>query len=53
MKITQKQLLMLYDVLIGSLAIVNPLGYDQETRRKLASSIINQQSNDLVDIKNE
>jgi hypothetical protein len=47
MIISQKQLLMLYQILIDSLPIVggsSPFKYDRETRERLANAIINQQS---------
>ena len=50
MKISQKQLLMLYDILIASLSIVNPLAFDQETRRKLAEDILNQQDTTIIKV---
>jgi len=43
MKITQKQLLMLYEIVVASASMANPLGFDQETRQKLVNDILNQQ----------
>ena len=50
MKISEKQLMMLLDIAKESLAIVNPMPYDQETRSKLVDQILNQQDDRLKDI---
>jgi hypothetical protein len=47
MKITQKQLHMLYQIAVASANIVNGLAYDQETRQKLINEILNQQDNEI------
>jgi len=55
MKITEKQLQVLYQVLIDSLCIVgsgSPFKFDRDTRRKYADEILNQQSDEIKDIKN-
>lgn len=50
MKVSEKQLIMLIDILKASLPIANPIGgYDRQVRLQLANDLINQQSNDLVD----
>jgi hypothetical protein len=56
MRITEKQLLLLVRVLEGSLNIKDAgvyFGIDSETRTKLYSQIMNQQSDILIDIKDE
>jgi hypothetical protein len=54
MKITEKQLLMLYQVLMDTLSIFDgrysSFKYPQEIRRLLANDIIDQQSETLVKI---
>lgn len=50
MKVSEKQLIMLMDVLKATLSIVKPIGgYDHQIRLQLANDLINQQSNDLVE----
>lgn len=54
MIITEKQLLMLFQVLVDSLPIVgsaSPFKHNQEIRGNLAEEILNQQSNRLIEIK--
>ena len=52
MKISEKQLMMLMDILKDSLKISNVLGgYDLPTRLQLTNDLINQQSNDLRDVE--
>lgn len=52
MKITNKQLQMLMVILQDSQKnLVGFFSYDLETRNKLLNEIINQQDNELVDIK--
>ena len=54
MKISEKQLIMLMDILKDSLKISNVLGgYDLQTRLQLTNDLINQQSNDLKDVESE
>ena len=56
MKITEKQLLLLVRVLEGSLSIKDNgryFGFDEDARVKLYSLIMAQQSNVLIDIKDE
>lgn len=54
MKISEKQLLVMFDILKHSTRFVGYFGgYDVETRNNLLNDIINQQSNDLVDVKTE
>ena len=48
MKITQKQLIMLYQILIGSCPIVNDMVFSQAQRQKLADDILNQQDNETL-----
>lgn len=48
MKITQKQLVMLYEIAVASASIVNPIAFDQETRQKLLNDILNQQDNENI-----
>jgi hypothetical protein len=50
MRITERQLLFLYQVLLDSLPISgsnSPFTYTQEQRKKIADDILNQQSNEL------
>lgn len=50
MKVTEKQLQMMYQILIASLPIMNGVAYSQEEREKLANAILNQQDNEnLID----
>jgi len=54
MKITEKQLLMLYQIAVDSLKISDG-GYSafifkQETRRLLVDKMVNQQSEELIDV---
>ncbi len=54
MKINEKQLQMLIQVLSDSLGIVgveSPFKFQAETRRNLAQEILQQQSTDLKDIE--
>ena len=52
MKITEKQLQMLMVILQDSQKnLVGFFSYDLETRNKLLNEIINQQSNEVMDIK--
>lgn len=54
MIITEKQLLMMYQVLIDSLPIVgasSPFKFDSDTRRKYADEIFNQQPTELKAIE--
>jgi len=55
MKITEKQLIFLIRVLEGSLGIMggDRFGMDEPDREKLYNQIINQQSNELIDVKEE
>lgn len=54
MKISERQLLVMFDILKHSTRFVGDFGgYDVETRNNLLNDIINQQSNDLVDVKTE
>lgn len=51
MKITEKQLLMLMDVLKDSLRIKGYFGgYDPQTRLQLVNDILNQQSNEPKEV---
>ena len=52
MKVSEKQLLMLMDILKDTLHISNVLGgYDLQTRLQLTNDLINQQSNDLREVE--
>lgn len=58
MRITEKQILIMIRVLEGSLNIsdrndLNLFGYSKDVRLKLMNDIINQQSDEIVDVKNE
>jgi hypothetical protein len=51
MKVSEKQLLMLMEILKDSLKIRGPFGgFDPQTRLQLINDLINQQSNDLKEI---
>ncbi|NBL00479.1 MAG: hypothetical protein EOM50_21245 [Erysipelotrichia bacterium] len=57
MKVTEKQLQIMFRVLEGTLSMydrkdMNLFGYDQETRLRIYNQILNQQSDKLVDVKN-
>jgi hypothetical protein len=52
MKVSEKQLIMLMDILKDTLKISNVLGgYDLPTRLQLTDDLINQQSNDLKEVE--
>ena len=52
MKVSEKQLLMLMDILKDTLRIAGPIGgYDPQTRLQLTNDLINQQSNELKEIE--
>jgi hypothetical protein len=56
MKISEKQLQVMLRVLEGSLTIydrtdMNIFGFDLNTRRSIHAQIINQQSDNIIDIK--
>jgi hypothetical protein len=56
MYITEKQLLIMFRVLEGSLNIcdrtdMNIFGYDREVRKTILHQIINQQSDELIEVK--
>ncbi len=51
MKVSEKQLIMLMDILKDTLKISNVLGgYDLPTRLQLVNDLINQQSNELKEV---
>jgi hypothetical protein len=51
MKVSEKQLLMLMDILKDTLRIAGTIGgYEVQTRLQLTNDLINQQSNDLKEI---
>ena len=50
MKITEKQLVILLEVLRASLRIVNFMPLDQKSRKEIYNEIVNQQSDELKDI---
>jgi len=49
MKVSQKQILMLYQIVLESCAIVNSLGFSQEDRQNLVNEILNQQDKEIKD----
>ena len=52
MKVSEKQLIMLMDILKDTLKISNVLGgYDLQTHLQLTNDLINQQSNDLKEVE--
>jgi len=52
MKVSEKQLIMLMDILKDTLKISNVLGgYDLPTRLQLINDLINQQSNELKEVE--
>ena len=56
MKITEKQLQIMFRVLEGTLSLAdrndsNTFGYKKEQRINLYNEILNQQSNELIDVK--
>lgn len=54
MKITEKQLLMLLDITKASTLLPGSFGgYSPEDRIRLVNEIINQQSNELEEVKGE
>lgn len=58
MRITEKQLQIMLRVLEGSLFMqditdMNLFGYDRETRKNIYNQIINQQSDEVIDVKDK
>jgi hypothetical protein len=54
LRVSEKQLLIMFRALEGSLNIVGvDFGYDQATRIEIFKQIINQQSDKLIDVKDE
>ena len=52
MKINEKQLVIMFDVLKESQRIIGGMaGYSQETLNQLVNAIINQQSDELFDVE--
>lgn len=55
MKVTEKQLLIMFRVLEGSLTIADGkmglFGYPVEVREQIFSQVINQQSDEIIDVK--
>ena len=52
MRITEKQLLMLVDIAKASTALVGSFGgYSEQDRYNLVNHIINQQSDDIITVK--
>ena len=52
MKVSEKQLIMLVDILKDTLKIVGTLGgYDVQTRLQLTNDIMNQQSNEIREVE--
>lgn len=52
MKVSKKQILFMYQVLMDSLPIIgshSPFKFDQDVRRKYADNIFNQQDDSIVD----
>ena len=57
MKVSEKQLQIMFRVLEGSLSMVdrsdmNLFGYNKETRLEIFNQILNQQSDEIVDVSN-
>lgn len=57
MKVSEKQLQIMFRVLEGSLSMVdrsdmNLFGYDNDTRLKIFNEILNQQSDELINVDN-
>ena len=57
MKVSEKQLQIMFRVLEGSLSMVdrsdmNLFGYNKETRLEIFNQILNQQSDEIVDVDN-
>jgi hypothetical protein len=50
MKITKKQIMMLYQLAVATLSILSPLAFTKEERQKLVDEILNQQDESLIDI---
>jgi hypothetical protein len=54
MKVSEKQLLMLWDIAKDTLKIANVLGgYDLQTRLQLVNDLINQQSDEVKEANYE
>jgi hypothetical protein len=57
MKISDKQIQFMYQVLMDSLSIgdggYGPFKYDRATRKKYAEHIFNQQSDELVEVSDD
>jgi hypothetical protein len=54
MKITERQLLILFEIAKGTLPIYGPIGdIMPDDRNRLIDEIINQQGNSLVDVKGD
>ena len=58
MKVTETQLLIMMRVLEGSLKVadrtdMNIFGYNKETRLKTFDDLINQQGNEIIDVKDK
>ena len=52
MKLTNKQAMMLFDIAKGSLAISGGcFSYNKEVRHQLVNTILNQQSDELIDLE--
>ena len=52
MKLTNKQALMLFDIAKDTISYMFIIGgYDTNDRRRLVDAILNQQSNELVDLE--
>lgn len=54
MKISEKQLLILWDICTDTLRICGIVGgYDEESRIRLVNEILNQQNNTLIDVNDK
>lgn len=53
MKVSHRQILILFIIALDSLKMYNNLGVSREDRQKLVDDIINQQSTELKDILKE
>ncbi len=57
MKLSQKQAMMLYEIVLASLPIVDSnsfsLAFDRDVRAKLVNEILNQQDTELVELEDK
>jgi hypothetical protein len=50
MRVTQKQVLFMYDVLMATCKVVGAFPFSQDDRVKMLNEIYNQQSDELIDL---